>query len=207
MSMAQFSLYGLYQFDESLFDDITLPAPLDKETLINCIIEKSGELFPYHQSPGNFKRSITFWFKRNYSNFEKQINALLSEFNPIENYDRYEELKETPNISKRVEFDGSNTTVSNDNGTTEGKVSAFNSDEYEPSNLGTSSGHGDSTTSFNSGNTETESGTRIHENHIHGNIGVTTASAMIRETVELYSFDLYENIAQRFEKEFLIRVY
>lgn len=199
MSLTRVTLYGFYQYDENLFENVILPEELDKDILINCIMSKSGELYPYQQSLPNLKRNIELWFKRNQSNFKRQIQALQSEFNPIENYDRYEEFKKT----NSQDYYGSNTTDSSTNGSSEGKVSAYNENDYTNSTFGSSKGSASSTTSYNSGNKTSES----NINHIHGNIGVTTASTMIREVVELYSFDLYENIAQRFEKEFLVQVY
>ena len=49
--MPRITLYGMMQYDETLFDDIVLPEGLNKELLIAEIISKSGDLFPYYQVP------------------------------------------------------------------------------------------------------------------------------------------------------------
>lgn len=46
-----------------------------------------------------------------------------------------------------------------------------------------------------------------HSGHMYGNIGVTTSTAMIKEVLELYDFDLYKFIADKFAHELLIMVY
>lgn len=199
MSLEKFTFWGICQFDPTILDAITLPAPLDREILIDEIMKRSGSLFVYHQQPEYLKRSISNWFKRNEFNFKKQIEALQAEFNPIENYDRYEDLTETPDI----EITNSTEYKNKANSSGENKVSAFNSSDYEPNNFNTSTAdnNGDSSS------TQKETGTRKHYNHIHGNIGTTQASDMIQNALDLYSFDLYTNIAERFEKEFLVQIY
>ena len=207
MSLTRFTLFGLYEFMPDLFEGVKLPEGLDKQTLIDLLMERSGQLCPYHQSPSNFKNNITRWFDRNYENISRQVEAMQVKFSPIENYDRHEELVESPDITRRVEFDGNNTTVSNSNDKATGKVSAYNETTFTDSSQNIGEARNDTTTSFNSGNTEKETGTRTHINHIHGNIGVTQSTEMARSYRDFYSFDLYVNIAERFENEFLIRLY
>ena len=199
MSLTRLTLWGFYQYDPTLFDGILLPDDVDKETLVNTIMQRSGELYTYRQSLPHLKRDIEFWFKRNKYNFERQLQAYRSEYNPIENYDRYEDLKK----NNSQDYYGSNTTESETIGSSEGKVSAYNESDYTNATYGTSDGSSNSTTSYNSVNKFSET----NLNHIHGNIGVTTASAMIRETMELYDLDFYEYVATRFEHEFLVQVY
>lgn len=229
--MARFSLYGLYQYDPTLFDNIELPEELDKQFLVAEIFSNSGDLFPYYQVPAMFKMNVEFWFKRNYFNFKKSIQALMSEFNPVENYDRYEDMTETPDITRKRENSGSDsvsvqndgsvntTTMATDNGSNERQTSAYNANTYEPADKNiisdSSSGSNDTitsntatqTTSYGAEYEETESGSRSMTSHIHGNIGVTRADEMIASTIRLYETDLYKNIARRFEKEFLVQVY
>lgn len=206
-NMTRFTFWGICQYEPTILEAIQVPAPLDRQILIDEIMKRSGQLYVYQQEPSFLKRNIENWFTRNRVFFERQISALMEEFSPIENYDRYETLIETPDITSKTTFDGSNSTETETKNVSTGEVSAFNSDEYEPNTKGTGEGSDKAVTTYDSSNTTKETGTRKHENHIHGNIGVTQATDMVRNFVELYSFDLYENIAQRFEKEFLIQIY
>lgn len=225
------TLYGFLQYDPTLFDDITLPDDLDKDTVINEIIRRSGDLFPYHQALPYLKQNITFWFNRNYINFDRMIAALTAEYNPIENYDRYQ--KDTTTPTEVVTTAHTGTITDKDSGkdsreikstpgvtdTTETKVSAFDSSSYSPSeqtslsHTGFDSStddltHGKQTqTTFLNTDTVTNSGKRDFESRVHGNIGVKTTQSMALEELELRKFDIYTDIARRFEKEFLIQIY
>ena len=52
-----------------------------------------------------------------------------------------------------------------------------------------------------------DTGKEDFTSHIHGNIGVTTNQQMIQSEIELRKFDIYVDIAMRFEHEFLVQVY
>lgn len=47
----------------------------------------------------------------------------------------------------------------------------------------------------------------IHNGHLYGNIGVTTSTAMIKEIIELYDFDIYKYIADKYARELLLMIY
>ena len=89
--MNRFTLWGVYQYDPTLFDDVQVPDNVDKDILISCIMQTSGDLKPYYQQPAWLKHNITDWFRRMYFSIDKMMAAIKSEFNPVENYDRYEE--------------------------------------------------------------------------------------------------------------------
>ena len=202
------SLYGFYQYDNTIFDGVNLPSGMDKQTLIELIIEKSGMLYPFHQQPEFLKLNITSWFSRKYRSFDMMWKALNSEYNPIENYDRIEEWTDTPDVEYTKTGGHSNTIHSENDITGTNNVSAFNDNNMIPDTSGNSHSNADSRETFTY-NTEkqAETGTRKHSGRAHGNIGVTTSQQMIESELRLRLFDIYETIAQMFEKNFLIQVY
>lgn len=202
------SLYGFYQYDNTIFEGMILPDGLDAEILRDLIIEKSGMLYPFHQQPVFLKVNITHWFSRKYSNLSRMVSALNSEYNPIENYDRKEDWTDTPNVSYTKSGGHSNHIESNASSNIENKVSAFNSDVLVPDTTGDSGQNGKSTETFTyDDESQKETGTRTHTGRLHGNIGVTTNQQMIRSELDLRIYDIYETLATMFEKDFLIRVY
>ena len=262
--MARVTLFGFYNYDNSLFDGVQLPDGLDRDILINEILKNSGDLYPYHQHPGMLKLNITFWFSRKHYDFLQMYNALRAKYNPIENYDRYEEFNRnyvnSGSDKTSTELDSTNTTThtgtdenaktgtdaaaktgtdtseTTNNSTTEKGVSAYNETGYTNREKDTTEQHSTTTQTYNTTDTLThntkdtstynntvkssssggdsstiEYGSKRSEdenNHIHGNIGVTTAQQMITEEINLrMKFDLYELIAMQFEHEFLIQVY
>ena len=91
--MARITLWGFYQYDKTLFDDIVLPDGIDKNSLVSDIMRNSGDLYPYHQIPEYLKRNINFWFDRRLFDFSRMYEALRVQYSPIENYDRIEDIK------------------------------------------------------------------------------------------------------------------
>lgn len=226
--MNRITLYGFYMYDSTLFDDVTVPDGIEKDVIIDTIMQNSGDLYTYHQHPTYLKLNITNWFNyRMYSNFEKMYAALTAEYDPIENYDR----TETHTISRTSTNSGTDTTTNNtstsgtnsattsgsNSGTDTNTKATMDSSEYLPFTQDTTSGETSSETSgSNTGESEStqtlEHGHTITDSesntiYAHGNIGITTNVAMIKEELALRKFDLYSEIAKMFENEFLIQVY
>ena len=196
MLQPRMTLYGMYQYDPTLFDGVTLPEGMDKTLMVNQIIRQSGELFPYYQVPPQVKSAITEWFTRRKDNFAKLWQGFTAEYNPIENYDRQEDSTETPNITHTLSNSGQ------DASTNEADVQGYNGTDYVPNSRTKSSG-----TSSTNG-TDTESGTRTYTSRIHGNIGVTTSAQMLEGELNLRrGLDIYALISEEFETDNLIQVY
>ena len=196
MLQSRLTLYGMYKYDPTLFDGVTLPDGMDKTLMVNQIIRQSGDLFPYYQVPPQVKSAITEWFTRRKDNFAKLWQGFTAEYNPIENYDRQEDSTETPNITHTLSNSGQ------DASTNEADVQGYNGTDYVPNSRTKSSG-----TSSTNG-TDTESGTRTYTSRIHGNIGVTTSAQMLEGELALRkSMDIYAIIAAEFETDNLIQVY
>ena len=98
--------------------------------------------------------------------------------------------------------DSKDITGSYDDSTNYGKVDTMDYGRKDE----TTYGRKDETT-FNSTMTDRHTGTEKYTSHVHGNIGVTTTQQMITSELELRKFDIYEEIAGRFEHEFLVQVY
>ena len=196
MLQPRMTLYGMYQYDPTLFDGVVLPEGMDKTLMVNQIIRQSGDMFPYYQVPPQVKTAITEWFARRKDNFAKLWQGFTAEYNPIENYDRQEDSTETPNITHTLSNSGQ------DASTNEADVQGYNGTDYVPNSRTKSSG-----TSSTNG-TDTESGTRTYTSRIHGNIGVTTSAQMLEGELALRkSMDIYALIATEFETDNLIQVY
>lgn len=214
--MPRITLYGFYQYDNTLFDDIVLPEGIEKDKVIHEIIKDSGDLYPYHQVAGMLKANITDWFSQRQFDFGAMYRALRAEYNPIENYDRYEDITrdhQNSGSDKATTTLGSTTTSErNGSDTNTNQVSAYNAEDFtnrekdsrqtQDRVTNTGSGSDVATTEYGLKRKETEI------THIHGNIGVTTAQQMITQEMEMrLKYDIYKVIAQAFEHEFIIQVY
>lgn len=196
MLQPRMTLYGMYQYDPTLFDGVILPEGMDKTLMVNQIIRQSGDLFPYYQVPPQVKTAITEWFTRRKDNFAKLWQGFTAEYNPIENYDRQEDSTETPNITHTLSNSGKGTSIN------EAYVQGYNGTDYVPNSRTKSSGNSSTK------GTDKESGTRSYTSRIHGNIGVTTSAQMLEGELALRkSMDIYALIAAEFETDNLIQVY
>ena len=291
-TMQRLTMIGLYNHDPHIFDNLSLPDGYDVPTFIDSFLLEHGEKCVLYPDPDFMKFSIGAVSRKWALELERIYDALTAEYNPIENYDRYEDITTDNNTtygkSNNVDYTetrkplttettthGTTDTATYGNtdtttygktdstsygktnthsqtvsGTVEREVAAFNSSSYEPSekttsNDGTTSDtlsgtdtltlagqdsvahsgtdtltktgidtvamSGSDTTDIK-GKTEGLSGTdynhQVHDGHIHGNIGVMTASSMVSEIVkQRMAENLYSLAGRIFANELLIQIY
>lgn len=203
MSSAKITTIGFHNWMQShnddLFSKMNLPVGIDKDTLIDNILLRAGEFEVVYSDPLFYQSAIGVWSNKHKRTFEKWVNALSLEYNPIENYDRMEEWEDNSNGNSIGETNG-NTSLNSIN---ENKVSAFDSDLYQPDsyNSNTSNGNDNSSTKTNSSNNSK------HVGRVHGNIGVTTTQQMLESELSLAEWNVYEHITDLFIEEFCIAIY
>ena len=91
MANARMTLMGLYNYDPTLFNDLTFPSGINKELAVDCILLKCGESPVLYTNALLMKHLINNTGVKWYNNIERMLLAIESEYNPIHNYDRYEE--------------------------------------------------------------------------------------------------------------------
>lgn len=97
MSSAKMTLIGLTKFDNSLFDDLVLPDGIDKDLFINSLLLKGGEFELLYPDPEFMRYSIAVWSRKWYRTFSEWLKGTEAEWNPIYNYDRFEESEDKDN--------------------------------------------------------------------------------------------------------------
>ena len=203
MSSAKITTIGFHNWMQSqnddLFSKINLPVGIDKDTLIDNILLRAGEFEVVYSNPFFYQNAIGVWSAKHERTFERWIDALSIEYNPVENYDRMEEWEDKSNGNSTGETNG-NTSLNSIN---ENKVSAFDSDLYQPDsyNSNISNGNDNSSTKTNSSNNSK------HVGRVHGNIGVTTTQQMLQSELSLAEWNVYEHITDLFIEEFCIAIY
>ena len=95
MSIAKITLIGAIKaFDlkqEKLFDLLSFPEGIDKDTAINTIILNSGEFETLYADPDFMRLAIGHFSEKWYRTFNKWITALNLEYNPLWNKEYYED--------------------------------------------------------------------------------------------------------------------
>ena len=193
--------------DDDLFSLLNLPEGIDKDTLVGNILLKGGEFECVYSDPSFIQNAIAIWSSKWYRTFDKWVKALAIEYSPLENYDRMEEWTDNREKKDSAEDDTSGSSNVKDKGTSENKVSAFDSSDYQPSQKNETDNTTDSTNTGNMKHSGEESEDSIHKGRIHGNVGVTTSQTMLLSELELAEWNLYEHITDIFLSEFVIPIY
>lgn len=229
--MATITMLGLYNYDPTIFDLMTLPAGIDKDLVRDNILLQSAEFEALYPNPVFVKQAVKRWADKWYFTFEKWVTALAIEYDPLNNYDRYEEYEDTEKESRKdtgstTESGNNSATTSNSTtgssvsgSTTDNNISAYDSatlredtQQITDSTVSDSSS-GSSTSSANDSRTGTESrdGTTDrslkHKAHLYGNIGVTTSQQMLQSELDVARFNLVDQITDCFITEFCVCVY
>lgn len=213
--MGRLTLFGMYQYDNEILDQITMPDGFDLNTFKALLIEECGMLYPFHQSVPYFKANVKYFFSRNKYRWERLYQAFTMDYNPIENYDRHEDWTDTPDVTHTMQSSGKDSgsftnEMTNENMTLNAN-SAYNSSDYSPlskiDDTNTGQQSGSNTTDRTDNRTEHETGTHTHSGHIHGNIGVTKNSDMVLAEMDVRKIDLYKVIVNEFSEQFLIGVF
>lgn len=206
-------------YDASIFDDITLPEGMDKQLLTERIFVNAGEFSIMHSDPDYFHWQTINFFKSHYRTFEEWWKVMNLEYNPIENYNRKEHTAEDQEHEDHDSGESNDTSETKNMKTTVGDItntqtkSAFNSgDSYSPYEKNKQDSY-DTTTNGKIINDGTASSDNEGEYHlvrnstISGNIGVTTTQQMIQSSLDLYRFNIYEEISKLYTNEFCVKVY
>lgn len=88
--MATVSPLGLYRWDDTIFDLMTIPTALDKNTLIDNLLAETAELEVLYPNPVVFKNLVGVWSHKQLDIWNRLYATTQYEYNPIENYNRYE---------------------------------------------------------------------------------------------------------------------
>ena len=81
---------GLYNWDESIFDLMQIPSALDKPTLVQNLLAETAELEVLYPNPVVFKNLVGVWSAKQIDIWNRLYATTQYEYNPIENYNRYE---------------------------------------------------------------------------------------------------------------------
>ena len=225
------STIDLLEADENLFSNMVLPDGVDRDLVIDTILEKYGMQALVRPDPSYMKKHIGVWSRRKLWTWTKLYNTLNLEYNPIDNTDKYEDYTDTRTTERTTSGETASTSGGTDsrteNETTSGTrnetvdhdVSAENASDYqadsrdttrrsnEDSRENTARGTTSLTSSGTNSETENYTDTFKHTLHTHGNIGVTTTQQMIESERESVRYNLIEEIAADYQAAFCLDIY
>lgn len=195
---AELSPLGLYEWDNTIFDLMQIPEELDKDTLVKNILRETAELEVLYPNPVVFKNLVALWSAKNINVWQRLYNTTQYEYNPIENYNRYEEG--TTENARTVDRDTSGSQTDG------GWIAGYDSLPVSQTDDGLVK-NSRSNSSFNGSEDVADNNEGSHTLHAHGNIGVTTTQKLIKEQRQIDTYNPYDIIIEDFKMKFCILVY
>ena len=195
MSEQILSVFGLYVSDPTIFDDMTLPEGVERDTLVDNLLLELGVFETLYPDADFIKAAIKVWSAKECPTWLELLKTTQYEYDPISNYDRTETFS-TKRKGKNSDS-GSGETSSN----FVGKTAAFNDPELKDKDGADSSGNNSYNSERNIDETVTHTGTT------RGNIGVTTTQQMIEAQRNVVKFNIYNHIIEAFKMRFCIMIY
>ena len=115
---------GLYQWDQTIFDLMQIPSALDKPTLVDNLLAETAELEVLYPNPVVFKNLVGVWSAKQIDIWNRLYATTQYEYNPIENYNRYETGSDSG--TGRTTHSGTDTTTeTTTHGGTDGRTEAI----------------------------------------------------------------------------------
>lgn len=217
--MALLNLIALYNYDNTLLDDLEIPSGLDRNACIDLLLTETAEFNMIYPDPTMFKQRLDTWNTRRMPIWLKLWDTTQYEYDPIANYDRTETHTETvthtgTDSTQRNDQTTHTGTVSNQNSATDTtKKTGYNSDTLQTTEQTESSGNSTDTNNLTDNSQGSSTLTRNLQDSVtrsiraYGNIGVTTTQQMIEAERESVKFDMYKVICDDFIDAFCVYTY
>lgn len=205
------SVITLSKINPHLWDGFRVPGDVDRQTVIDNIKLETSEMSVLYPDAETMQFAIKNWTDKNYSVWSELWETLQYEYNPIHNYDREGHWKdknterhvETPDLTTKDDYQrnlANDTTVNN-------SIAAYNNGLADSSR---DVSH--SVDTGNSSNTNKRSGTikndaddvLQHDEHVYGNIGVTSTQQLIEAQRRVVQFNLIDYIVNDYKRHLCI---
>lgn len=208
---AKISILGLYGWDDTIFNDMTVPTGVTRDDVVNEILFQCAELSLLYGDWGFMKKAIKHWSIKELPVWQELYDTTQYVYNPIWNKDgtikeRYTDTKQSSNESS-----GTSSAKSADagQGSTVGKVSAFNASDFQNKDLSetATASQGERSTESENKGSAAEVVSHEYERLEQGNIGLTTTQSLIREQRDVVQFNIIDYIAKSFKRRFCLMIY
>lgn len=224
MAQRTITILGLYNWNEHIFDGLQLPDGVDKDIIIDNILEECNELEVLYSDPDYMQAVIGIWSKRMLPTWIRLNDTFNAEYNPLYNVDAYETVTEerdlhgTRDVNGNAKSNGSSTNngTTTENGTTTNQQTGYNSETFKN---GDKTIMDDSITAQNTTNTNesmentvdedtSDFGTITTTNRRFGNIGVTKSTDLVLSELEVRpKLNIYSYIVEGFKNKFCLLIY
>lgn len=201
------SILGLYNFSDKIFDELQLPDGVDRDLVIPSILAECSDFCLLYPNWDFMQSMIGVWSRAELHIWDAMQKSISFEYDPLENYDRKEEIQRESSGKSSDTVTGSST--SNTTGHTEatGARTSFNSNNFQPAAKDETDSTGSSTGTTLNTSLGTASGSEKVTARVHGNIGVMTYQTMIEGYRGVSNFNVVDFIVNSFKNRFCVQVY
>lgn len=236
IQIARLSILGLYTFDPTIFENMQVPAGLDKTMVTDNILMDLAELEVIYTDSSFMKRAIEHWSKTEIKNWQRIYDAYENtDYVAGENYNRTDTIHDvtlrkdntkdatTRDTKTSEDHSGTNTESTGITGTNiqTRQVAGFNETVPQTAEIikdtpnqetDVIKEYGEVVTTSNTGTDTRNIDVDGNENYSRnlqsrGNIGVTSTQELITQEIELRAFNITEYITHSFKYKFCVMVY
>lgn len=173
----QQGILDLYTYDRGVFDRMSLPDGISKDIVVDTIIGNYGHTPLYRPDINWIKYYMGVWSVKNKYTFETLLGTINQKYDPIYNYDRYEEssdtrILKTDGIEKEQTERNGSVKDSGESTTSENQSENNSTRQQDNAMKGTSTEHvisADNVSSYQSDSKEINSGNDTLDSHITAN--------------------------------------
>ncbi len=212
------STLALYNYDDSIFDGISLPTLSDipsnydtiespfvpsKAALVDYILMDTADFDCVYADPVILKEAITRWARVRKPSWVEMYRTMNFKYNPIWNKDGTIKETITHGHKEVVKGDGGHDVTNR--GSIQHDVTGYDSTTYSPDTRDVDTTG--STVTRDTTDTHTHSGNDVTFREEHGNIGITSTQQLIKESREIAEYNFYEILCAEFKRQFCVRVW
>lgn len=98
MPQSKITLIGMERFlnpEHSVFEELTLPEGIDKDTLIGAIFLRCQEFEVLYSNPEFMIQAVKVWGMKNYWTFDRWVKLINKQYDPLYNKDYHEEISDS----------------------------------------------------------------------------------------------------------------
>lgn len=190
MNDATISLLGLYTWDDTIFDDMSLPEQVDKTDLIDNLLMETAELEILYPDAEFIKQAIARWSAIRLHTWERIAKVLYEDYDPFINIKRDEERKIIHD--RNLTYTNKGDTKTNENAWDDRSATGVQTQLVNVDLTNTDKGQTVTTETF----------------HVEGDSAITDAQDVAMKEVDLRNrYDLYDYIIKDFIHRFCLMVY
>lgn len=201
------TLNGLLSYNPALFDGLTLPVELDKNTFVSNLLFDYGDSPVTYPNPDYMANAIKIWSDSEQQNFKMLVKTMLEDYDPLSNNNYYETRTFSYEENENEKIDSVQETAQTNTGTDENTVSAYNSDTYQPDNKTDREFSGNINNTGNSNRDIAISKKENETKHYYGNSN-KTFSELQESSLNMYvNNNIYNIIGKMFREKFLLYLF